>query len=140
MDTYALGKKADRLDQEITAIFKDTLPDVKRVVDPLQQMRLKVKESKRQLVLPLETGKRGRIIDLLLAISTSIPEQTDVEMTRVVIGPDSILINGSTDTFNTVDDIKNRLVRLEVFKKVTISSANLEKTSNRVNFKLRVQL
>ena len=120
--------------------LKTALPDVKRIVDPLQQMRIKLAKTKQQLTFPLETGRRARIIDLLKTISTRIPNQTDVEMTRVVIGQDNILISGNTDTFNTVDDIKTRLEKAEAFQKVVISSANLEKSGNRVNFKLKVQL
>ncbi len=140
VDAYYLGKQVERLDQDITAVFKTALPDVKRIVDPLQQMRIKLAETKQQLAFPLETGHRTRIIDLLKAISTRIPEPTDVEMTRVVIGRDNILISGNTDTFNAVDDIKTRLEEDAAFQKVVISSANLEKSGNRINFKLKVQL
>ena len=140
IDAYYLDKQAERLDRETTAVFKTALPDVKRIVDPLQQMRIKLAKTKQQLTFPLETGRRARIIDLLKTISTRIPNQTDVEMTRVVIGQDNILISGNTDTFNTVDDIKTRLEKAEAFQKVVISSANLEKSGNRVNFKLKVQL
>jgi len=103
-------------------------------------MRIKLAATKQQSTFPLETGRRNRIIDLLKAISTRIPDQTDVEMTRVVIGQDNILISGNTDTFNTVDDVKTRLEKDAAFQTVVISSANLEKSGKRVNFKLKVQL
>ncbi len=140
VDAYYLGRQVERLDQDITTVFKTALPDVKRIVDPLQQMRIKLAATKQQLALPLETSRRARIIDLLKAISTRIPNRTDVEMTRVVIGQDNILISGNTDTFNAVDDIKTHLAEADAFQKVVISSANLEKSGNRINFKLKVQL
>jgi hypothetical protein len=58
-------------------------------------------------------------------------------MTRLVIGPESLLIDGTTDTFNTVDDIKNRLEKANLFKSVSISSANIDRSDNRVRFKLK---
>ena len=140
VDTYYLGKRADRLNHEIREVFKSALPDITRIVDPLQQLRIKIQESKRHLALPVGANKRARIIDLLNDLSSRIPGRIDVQMTRVVIGPDSILVSGNTDTFNSVDDIKNRLERADFFKKVVISSANLEKAGNRVNFKLKVTL
>ncbi len=140
VDTYYLGTQVERLDQDISAVFKTALPDVKRIVDPLQQMRIKLEATRLQLALPLATGQRTRVIDLLRAISIRIPSRTAVALTQVVIGQESILINGNTDTFNAVDDIKTRLEAADDFQKVTISSANLEKTGNRVNFKLKVQL
>ena len=61
-------------------------------------------------------------------------------LTQLLIGPDSVLLSGSTDTFNTVDDIKSRLEGQAGFKGVTISSATMEKSDNRIRFKLKVQL
>jgi Tfp pilus assembly protein PilN len=139
-DTYLLEKKVTRLNRNIVKIFKTTLPDVKRVVDPLQQLRVKIQEARQALLLPSQTGKNIRAIDILNELSTGIPEKTDVQLTRVVISQESILISGNTDTFNSVDDIQNRLEKAPVFQKVTISSANLEKSGNRINFKLKVQL
>lgn len=140
LDTYFLEKKVTRLNREIEAVFTATLPDVKRIVDPLQQMQVKIQDARQNLLLPSQTGKNIRTIDILDELSTGIPEKTDVELTRVVISRESILLSGNTDTFNSVDDIQNRLEKSPVFRKVTISSANMEKSGNRINFKLKVQL
>jgi general secretion pathway protein L len=140
LDTYLLGKKVTRLNREIEDIFTATLPDVKRIVDPLQQMQVKIQDARQNLLLPSQTGKNIRTIDILDELSTGIPEKTDVELTRVVISRENILLSGNTDTFNSVDDIQNRLEKSPVFRKVTISSANMEKSGNRINFKLKVQL
>ena len=42
--------------------------------------------------------------------------------------------------FNTVDDIKGRLESADIFKSVTISSADLEKSGKRVRFKLKLDI
>lgn len=139
-DNYTLGQKIGRLDQQIETVFKSALPEVTRIVDPLQQLRVAVQDSQQRLAIPMETGARVRVIDLLRGLSTAIPAGTDVVLTRVVIGRDNVLIGGHTDTFNSVDDMKSGLEKAPVFKQVTISSANVEKSGNRINFKLRVQL
>jgi general secretion pathway protein L len=69
-----------------------------------------------------------------------IPDSLDVEITHFVRSEDSILISGSTDTFNAVDEIKGRLEKAKPFGKITISSANQDKTTNRIQFKLKVEL
>jgi general secretion pathway protein L len=140
LETYQLEKRVNRLNREIVETFSATLPDVKRIVDPLQQLQVKLQEAKKNLLLPSQTGNNTRTIDILNELSAGIPEKTDVELTRVVISQESILISGQTDTFNSVDDIQNRLEKAPIFQRVTISSANLEKTENRINFKLKVQL
>jgi hypothetical protein len=59
---------------------------------------------------------------------------------RMVIGPETILISGTTAAFNAVDEIKVHLERIGEFKKVTISSANMDRTGKEVNFQLKVDL
>ena len=90
--------------------------------------------------MPAQTGSGLRAIDILKALSAGIPRQVDVVLTRVVVSRENVLINGHTNTFNAVDDIQSRLAKAPVFQKVTISSANLEKSGKRINFKLKVQL
>ncbi len=140
IDSYLLEKKVARLDREIVSIFKAALPDVKRIVDPLQQMQVKLQDIKKNLLLPSQSGKQIRAIDILNELSAGIPAKADVELTRVVISQESVLISGQTDTFNSVDDIQTRLEKTPLFSQVTISSANLEKSGNRINFKLKVLL
>lgn len=79
-------------------------------------------------------------IDILNEISSRIPADLDVEITNFVRGEDSLVISGNTDSFNNVDDIKSRLERSDLFKNITISSANLEKSTNRIQFKLKIDL
>jgi hypothetical protein len=61
-----------------------------------------------------------------------------VDLTRLVIQPENVLISGTTDTFNSVDDIKSRLEQIQYFEKVTISSANIDRSGNEVRFMLKV--
>ncbi|MDH3345185.1 MAG: PilN domain-containing protein, partial [Desulfobacteraceae bacterium] len=82
--------------------------------------------------------KSMRTIDILNNISNRIPRETDVTLTRMVIGSENVVISGDTDTFNSVDTIKSRLEQEDAFKKITISSANINKSDNRVRFNLKV--
>jgi type II secretory pathway component PulL len=139
-ESYTLQKKVVQLDQQIADVFKQTFPDIKRIVDPLHQMRVKMKEMESSALFPTDFDNKLRTIDLLNRISRLIPETTDVELTRIVIGPENFVLSGNTDNFNTVDDIKSRLDTAGVFKKVTISSANIDRSNNRVRFKVKVDV
>ena len=136
-DSYRLKKRVMHLDQQIAAVFQSTFPDVKRIVDPVHQMRLKIADAQKKTRLTDDSGKSILTIDLLNEISRLIPETVDVEFTRLVIGPENLLIDGNTDTFNAVDEMKNRLETAKLFRGVTISSANIDRAANRVQFKLR---
>ena len=136
-DSYRLKNKVMHLDQQIASVFQSTFPDVKRIVDPVHQMRLKIADAQKKTRLTDDSGKSILTIDLLNEISRLIPETVDVEFTRLVIGPENLLIDGNTDTFYAVDEMKNRLETAKLFRGVTISSANIDRAANRVQFKLR---
>lgn len=140
IDSSNANKQLLRLDSRIHEIFKSTFPEVKRIVDPLQQMRIKIEEIKKKQLFFGETGRYLPRIEILEQISSQIPSRTDVDLNRLVISPDNILISGITDTFNSVDEIKSRLSRVPLFKSVTISSANIEKPGTKVRFKLKIAL
>ena len=139
LDSYFLKKKLTGLDDHITKIFTSTFPDVKSV-DPYQQMRIEIEAANKNALLPGKIDKNIRTIDILNNISKLIPKETDVKLTRLVIGEESVQISGNTDTFNSVDDIKSRLEQVNFFQKITISSANINRSDNRVQFKLQVHL
>ena len=138
VDSYFMGKRLTRLDNQITDIFTSTFPDVKKIVDPVQQMRIKIQGVRKKELFPGEAEKPIRAIDILNNISQRIPRETDVTLTRMVLGLENVVISGDTDTFNSVDGIKSRLEQVDSFKKIIISSANINKSDNRVRFKLKI--
>ncbi|MBW2575495.1 MAG: hypothetical protein JRC88_08410 [Deltaproteobacteria bacterium] len=140
LDSYFMGKNLTRLNNQITGVFTSTFPDVKKIVDPLQQMRIKIQEARKNALLPGVTDKNIRAIDILNNISKLISKNIDVVFTRLVIGAESTVISGDTDTFNSVDSIKNSLEKSDLFQKIIISSANINKSDNRVRFKLKINL
>lgn len=139
-ETHSLDKKISAIKGQINTVFKQTFPGVTRIVDPLQQMRVKVKDAAKDAAHGQIIGGRMKVEDILNHLSISLPKKTDVDFTRMVVGSDSVTLSGATDTFNTVDDMKSRLDKVEPFKKVTISSANMDKSGKRVRFKLKIQL
>jgi type II secretory pathway component PulL len=140
LDSYFTGKNLTRLNNQITGVFTSTFPDVKKIVDPLQQMQIKIQEAKKNALLPGVTHNNIRTIDILNNISKLISKNIDVDFTRLVIGAESTVISGNTDTFNSVDSIKNSLEKSDIFKKIIISSATINKSDNRVRFKIKINL
>jgi len=133
-------RRLTELDQQIAAVFSETFPEVKKPTDPYQQMQIGLQELKKNAALPGESLPTARSIDILKNISDSIPEDITVVFERMVLGPESILISGTTAAFNSVDEIKGHLERIAGFKKVTISSANTDRSGKEVNFQLKVDL
>ena len=140
VDAYVHQRRLAELDHQIEAAFKDAFPDAKKVADPYQQMKINLQELKKGAALPGETLPSVRSIDLLKNISDAVPEGISVVFDRLVLGPDTILISGTTGGFNAVDEIKGHLERIPAFKKVTISSANTDRSGKEVNFQLKLDL
>lgn len=138
IDSFFKKRRLDAINSQITEIFKQTFPDVKKIADPLQQMRVSIDELRKISLFPTDGQNTVLVIDLLNAISNSIPQDVDVKFTRTVIGEDNVLINGDTDTFNSVDTMKNRLEQNPAFQSVTIVSTTKEDASNRIKFRLKI--
>jgi general secretion pathway protein L len=136
---YFLKRRYLMLDNQITALFKQTLPEVTRIVDPVQQMRVKINEIKSSgLSLP-GIGRQERALDLLRDISIRISGSLDVRVLSMVVDPETVQVQGETDTFNTVDSIKKGLEPSQYFSEVTISSANLDRSGKRVRFEMKLK-
>ncbi|MDM8523384.1 pilus assembly protein PilM [Desulfococcaceae bacterium HSG8] len=138
IESHYMEKKLATLDEQIETIFKRVLPDTP-IVNPSHQVRVKIGELGKN-ISPGEMEGNVRTVDILNDISTRIPKEIDVKLTRLVIGQGNVLISGDTDTYNAVDDVKNKLESSNFFKQVTISSSNIDKRANRVRFKLKALL
>jgi general secretion pathway protein L len=139
-DSYTLNRQIDRFDRQITGIFKKTFPEVKRIEDPFKQMQIEVQEVKKNGAFQTATTSQVLGIDILNNISKSISESITVDITRMVISPDNVIITGTTDTFEAVDDIKSRLEQIDAFKKVTINSSNKDRSGKEIRFQMKVVL
>ena len=136
---YFIKKRNTMLDHEIMEIFKQTFPDIRRVVDPVQQMQVEINEIKSSAVSIPGIGADQKILDLLKDLSERISGSVDVLLNSMVVDPETVRISGETDTFNTVDSIKNELEPSPYFSQVTIASANLDRSGKRVQFELKLQ-
>jgi Tfp pilus assembly PilM family ATPase/Tfp pilus assembly protein PilN len=140
LNFYFINKKINHLNRQITEIFKTTFPTVAKIDDPLQQMKAKIKEAKKNAFLPSETTKHIRSIDVLNEMSKRIPGKVDVDFTRLVISHENVVVSGITDTFNSADEIKRRIEESDLFQQAIITSTSKEKSGNRIRFKLKVIL
>ena len=135
-DYYVIKKRHNHLQEEITAVFKKTFPDAKRIVDPAQQMKVKLREAKDSLMVPGQSFEQAAAVDLLRDIALRIPKTADVDVASLIIDQDRVRLKGLTDNFNTVDTVKNGLEGSDYFKDVAIASAQLDRTGDRVRFEV----
>ena len=86
-------------------------------------------------------GKK-QVLGLLADISARIPATVALRVSRLAIDRESVLIKGTTDTFNSVEIIKSSLSGSAKFKSVQIVSATAdkEKKNGAIRFEVQLQL
>jgi general secretion pathway protein L len=137
VEYYFLSKRYAMLDQNIKEVFRKTFPEARRTDYAVEQMRVKVREMK-ESPRPGVRANQG-VLQILKDISQRVPTSMDVQVTRLVVDPETVRMSGDTDTFNAVDTIKNSLEPSAYFSAVTITSANLDRTGKRVQFEIKLQ-
>lgn len=139
-DYRALSSRSSSLRGEMEAIFKQTFPGVTRVVDPLVQMQSKLKEVQgSEVSIPLFSGEK-RVLEVLADISGRIPEDLSLHVSRLVIDQEAVQVQGTTDAYNNVDVIKNKLAVSPRYAEVKIVSATADKEKGSIRFEIRLQL
>lgn len=136
---HALTRQTNLLQQRQVDILRTAFPDTQRIVDPRHQMRTRVDQAAakaRPLKALLE--KRPKL-DLLKGIVQSIPDEIDLVLSRMMLGEDRIIIQGTADDFDGVNRIRDNLEKWDAVRAATISSANLEQGQQRVRFQLTIE-
>ncbi len=138
--TYSSLKNQQKdLKQQITQVFKTTLPEVTRIVNPVQQLAVKNKEIKATYRPGGISGTELTIVELLAELSTRIPATYKVKVVRMVADMEVIRLKAVTENFNTVDNVQKELEKSPFFKSVSISSANQSPKGDEVSFELKIQ-
>jgi general secretion pathway protein L len=137
VDYYSLSKRYAMLDQNIKEVFKKTFPEARMTEYALEQMRVKIREMKESPQPGLKANQG--VLQILKDISQRVPASMDLQVTRLVVDPETVRMSGDTNTFNAVDTIKNSLEPSAYFSGVTITSANLDRTGKRVQFEIKLQ-
>jgi len=139
-DYSRLKTEQERLRQQIVGVFKQTLPEVNRIVNPVQQLQVKNNEIRATYSPGGANGNSYTIIELLTELSARIPVRYQVKVVRMVADMDTIRVKAVTGDFNTVDNVQKELEKSSYFKNVTISSANQSLQGDEVNFELKLEL
>ncbi len=139
--TYAtLSAEQEKLRQQVTEVFQETLPDVTRIVNPVQQLRVKNNEIKATYRPSGAGGAGNTVVELLAELSARIPAKYAVKVVRLVADMNTIRLKAVTGDFNTVDNVQKDLAKSPYFSEVVISSANQSTQGDEVNFELKLEL
>jgi type IV pilus assembly protein PilM len=129
------------LNAEIRTVFTSTLPEIKNIVNEVQQMRSKIQEVKTGSLLFSEVGEEGMsILDLMREIILQIPADVTVDVKDLAIDRGRVAITGETDSFESVDKIRTGLQKFTGFKGVGLTHAKVGTKGDTVEFKFSISM
>jgi len=133
---YTAFRSDKKLDGEIKSIFMETFPDTKKLVDPYQQMSVKVKSLMQNQGTDSEKGK---VIDILKEISGKIKPEMDITVTSFTMLPDEIQIHGESSSFDLAETARKSLAESKLFSEVKVDSVTSDSKTGKVVFKLNLK-
>ncbi len=140
----ALEDQIAAVKQEAMTLYQQTFPGTRTapIHAPLLLMQSKVKQAKKEKSQGAgdTSAQTVQIMGLLHDLSSRIPGNIDMQITRLVLNHGRLILTGTTDNFNGVDKIKGLMEVSPLFKTVSINSAKADKTGKQVQFKFIVEL
>ena len=113
-----LLQQESHLKHQTTSIYKKSFPKSRRIINPVSQMRSKLKK------LEISQVKNGDFIPLLAKLARAIRQQSAFELNQLNFQKLTLSINFSTPSLAKLEKFKNDLTRLGLQAKV--SSVNKE--------------
>ena len=141
-DYHRLQQRDKALGEETVTMFKKSFPGVTKVQDPFVEMQARLKSAQGPASPTAILYGKKKVLGLLTDISARIPATVTLRVSRLAIDRESVMIKGTTDTFNSVEIIKSSLSGSSKFKSVQIVSATAdkEKKNGAIRFEVQLQL
>jgi general secretion pathway protein L len=143
MDISRLDTQVDQQNKAMIAIYKKTFPN-KRIgnIDPLLLMQASVGEMTRGGSANAGSQDMDRVPagSILVELSRCIPANVAVQVDRLMLDRTRMILSGSADNYNTIDQVKGFIEKSPFFRQVKIGSAVAGKGGNLVDFKFIIEI
>jgi type II secretory pathway component PulL len=117
-------------------IYKTLFPETKKVINPLIQIKEKLKKNDNSLKIPISGIS---IIKILEEITILFPENINVEVEELMVSGKNVSLTGVVDNLKNLDRIKDNLKNSKIFKNFDVTSVSFTK-ENRVSFNLILRM
>jgi type II secretion system protein L len=139
LNLHLQERKYRDLKAQMRREFSRALPEVKRVVNELQQMKARVQEETAKLGSLGGGPGGGSPLDILREVSLMVDPGAKVRVTEFLVDSEAIEINGEADSFDAVNGLKARLDQSAKFKEVQLKTARASSLENVVEFKFQMK-
>lgn len=134
-----LERKYAHIKNEITEVFQATLPKEKNIVSPLAQLEQELQSLRKdyRLFAPFSPTD-SRPLDILRNITMSTPSQGNMKIDNLLITAESVRLNGTCDSFESVYQWQRLLQEIPGFALVDVRDVQKEPKSGAVHFTIVV--
>ncbi|HAR97757.1 MAG TPA: hypothetical protein DCS11_02425 [Syntrophus sp. (in: bacteria)] len=133
-------QRLDVLKQEVRAVFRQSAPDVTQIVDPVQQLRVKIVDAKKAGASLGEIHAGMTALDILREISALAPASAELLVTTFNADSGQITLKGEAKSFDAVDAVKRELERSNYLKSIVIGQSSQSRQGNKVEFEMRMSV
>jgi len=131
------------VERQMTSLYLSTFTEDKRAPSAsvlLRSMEGKVRVAKEEALYAGQGAARVRIIEILKGISTSLPKDLKVTLTRLTLVKGKLTVSGLAEDFSAIDTMKGALEKSALIDGVTIASSSKESGGDRFQFKVVIAL
>lgn len=136
-----LSARRDQLRADIRAIFTAALPNVHTIVNEKAQLGTEIAALEKQRLLYGGLAPSApRAIDLLKAITVSVPQDVQLDIEELALDGESLRLRGSTHAYEGVEAVKRGLAARPEFRDVQAKDVRASVDGQRVDFRLQLTL
>ncbi|MBN2314099.1 MAG: pilus assembly protein PilM [Sedimentisphaerales bacterium] len=119
---------------QMNDVFRRTLPEEKNIVNPLAQLEQQLKALQKEYTLLSSISEEGSPLEVLRAITTITPSELKIRLDDVLVTAESIRLEGTTESFESVYNWQNLLGNALHFSTVDVRDVRRESNSEMVHF------
>jgi len=131
--------KYSRIKQQTKQVFQSTLPQERNIVNPLAQLAQKLRSMRTDYAVLVPASGAGSL-EILHAISTSIPPDAGISIDNLLITPESVRLTGTSRSFESLYAWQQRLEESRQFSVVDVQDVRTTERNDLVSFTVLISL
>ncbi|MCK6556706.1 pilus assembly protein PilM [Candidatus Binatia bacterium] len=140
MSHQEMERRLASIQTQIRLVVQQTLPDVKLGRDERAQLQAEIDAAQKKLqVLSGIAPSGATAIDVLRTMAAAIPETLRIDVDEYVMDVDGVRLKARTDSFETADQIKQKLVGTRAFSDVQVKDIK-QTADGSVDFRIVLNL
>ncbi|MBI1818813.1 MAG: PilN domain-containing protein, partial [Nitrospirae bacterium] len=133
-----MGKKNhyEKLSRQLQEEYRALLGGAGPILNEVDQTRGEIARlKKKELFFSL---KETTPLGVLKELTVQIPKEVKIDINELSVDFDKVRIEGETVSFESLDQIKESLGKIKLFREITVADAKMNAEESKVRFKLEM--